>query len=285
MRLVATLLLRDEADVVEANLLHHYAQGVDFIIATDLGSADGSVEILERYASQGRLELRHEPGERFEQARWVTSMARSAATDHGADWVLNMDCDEFWVPKDRTRTLAETFASLPDDVGRTSSRCQNLEGFPGPMTDTPDPDWWLRLVWRRPNTLSERGTPLAARVCHRADPDVEIPNGHHDAIGPRVGAFAESDPFDLLHVPMRSWAQFRNKIDVGARALMANTSLGPEAGWHWRADYERLQRGELEDAYRARCLSVKRLVGGVARRQLVLDTWLRNHLAVLLSSS
>ena len=43
MKLVLTLLVRNEADVVDANLAFHLNAGVDFVIATDNGSEDGSV--------------------------------------------------------------------------------------------------------------------------------------------------------------------------------------------------------------------------------------------------
>ena len=35
MRLVMTLLVRDEEDIVRANVDFHLARGVDFVIATD----------------------------------------------------------------------------------------------------------------------------------------------------------------------------------------------------------------------------------------------------------
>ncbi len=39
MKLVMTLLLRDEEDIVRENLDFHLAQGVDRVIVTDNGSA------------------------------------------------------------------------------------------------------------------------------------------------------------------------------------------------------------------------------------------------------
>ena len=84
MKLVLTLLCRDEADILENMLRFHLEQGVDWIIATDNGSVDGSLAILQRYERQGRLQLIQEPEHTHDQAVWVTRMARIAA-DHGAD--------------------------------------------------------------------------------------------------------------------------------------------------------------------------------------------------------
>ena len=42
MRIVMTLKVRDEADVIDANLRFHLAAGADFFIVTDNGSTDGT---------------------------------------------------------------------------------------------------------------------------------------------------------------------------------------------------------------------------------------------------
>ena len=56
MKVVMTLLARDEADIVDAQIAFHLDAGVDFVVATDNRSQDGTTEILESYARQGRLE-------------------------------------------------------------------------------------------------------------------------------------------------------------------------------------------------------------------------------------
>src|ERR671925_2166412 len=114
-KLVMTVVARDEEDVIEANLDYHLAQGVDFVIATDNRSEDRTPEILSRYERQGLLHLIHEPADDYSHGRWVTRMARLAATDCGADWVINCDADEFWWPK--TGTLKEVFSAIPERFG------------------------------------------------------------------------------------------------------------------------------------------------------------------------
>src|SRR4051795_8731324 len=100
MRLVMTLKVRDEADVIEDNLRYHRALGVDFFVVTDNASVDGTSEILERYASAGLAHVtRIETGTlRDDEESWTTQMARRAANEFEADWIFHNDADELWWP-------------------------------------------------------------------------------------------------------------------------------------------------------------------------------------------
>ena len=115
MKLVMTLLVRDEADILDAQIAFHLHAGVDFVIATDNRSTDGSTEILERYERAGVLHLIRELGDDMRQSEWVTRMARLAATGFDADWVLHADADEFWWP--RGGSLKDVLATVPERYG------------------------------------------------------------------------------------------------------------------------------------------------------------------------
>jgi hypothetical protein len=65
VKIVMTIAVRDEADIIEENLRYHLGAGVDFIIATDHRSEDGTTEILERYERDGLLHLTRETGDAF----------------------------------------------------------------------------------------------------------------------------------------------------------------------------------------------------------------------------
>src|SRR5450759_3201654 len=95
MKLVMTLLVRNEVDVIKANLEYHLAQGVDFVIVTDHGSEDGTSESLREYERMGVAKVIRDEEEGHHQSNRVTRMAEIARLGHGADWVIHNDADEF----------------------------------------------------------------------------------------------------------------------------------------------------------------------------------------------
>jgi glycosyl transferase family 2 len=97
-------------------LSFHLNAGVDFVIAMDNQSVDGTTEILESYARDGDLQLIHQQElDHFERGAWAPRMARLAATDFAADWIINADADEFRWP--RGGSLKDVFAAVPAQFG------------------------------------------------------------------------------------------------------------------------------------------------------------------------
>ena len=88
-KLIMTLLVRDEEDIIEKNIRFHLNHGVDFIIATDNGSVDGTRDILKKYESKGVLHLIDEEIQDFSQAEWVNRMGKLAYEKYHADTLLS----------------------------------------------------------------------------------------------------------------------------------------------------------------------------------------------------
>jgi Glycosyl transferase family 2 len=265
MKLVMTLLVRDEEDIVADAIDFHLDQGVDEVIVTDNGSEDGTLEILRSYEARGVAHVILEPTDDYSQGRWVTRMARMAADELGADWVINSDADEFWWPRDGT--LRSIFEGLGEDVGAVVGRRTNF--VPRPEDGRP---YWERMTLRERESLNPVGKPLPPKVAHRAHPEIEVVQGNHRIKGPDLGSTVDDGSIEILHFPMRSYAQFENKIVKGGRAYARNKELPEKTGRTWRRLYKTWEDGGLPAHYEAN------VVAEAARDDLIEDTRLRDFL-------
>jgi len=208
MKLVTTLLVRDEEDILREHLEYHLNAGVDHVVAIDHRSQDGSREILESYARQGVLTHSREEGTFSRQGAWQTQMSRIAATDHDADWVIPCDADEFWMA--RGSSLKEALAAVPDRVGVV---CGLLRNFV-PLRD--DGGWFVeRLTVRLAGSapINDPATPFrpVVKVGHRASPEVVISSGGAHRVFGLGEAPSGWYPLDVLHFPFRSREQSARK--------------------------------------------------------------------------
>lgn len=273
-----TLLVRDEADIVAANLEYYLAQNPACIIVTDNGSRDGTREILREYENSGRVEVIDEPSLDYSQGEWVTRMARRAFERTGAAWVLNVDADEFWVPLNRRIGLADALAKIPAEFGLVRAHRFDLRYLAGRSERTP---WIDRLVWRDSQTGLDNGRLLGPKMAHRGSASVIVAQGNHSARGLDTNAVFPEEPLEILHLPLRSWSQFSTKIENGGSSYERNETLAPEVGWHWREDYLLLKGGKLFDAFGDRLLTGRALLRGLMSGRLRRDSWLRRHLRSL----
>jgi hypothetical protein len=273
VKLVMTLLARNEADIVDAQIAFHLHAGVDFVIATDNLSSDGTTEILERHARTGHLLLLREDGVDMRQEAWVTRMARLAAVEHGADWVLNSDADEFWWP--RAGSLKEVLAAIPDRFGI-------VRGCWRHFLPRPDDGGFFaeRMTVRlaRPAHPGDKETIFHAhqKVAHRADPEVLVEPGNHDAHGALLEPLRGWFPIEVLHFSFRTAEQLERKS---------------RGGWHFRPDADLVaHQASLLEASRAGTVAEhlasvtvdeESLAAGLAEGRLTVDTRLRDALRAI----
>lgn len=245
MTVVMTMMVRDEADIIAATIEHHLAQGIDRILVTDNASVDGTREILAEYAAIAPITIFDDPEHRKQQAQVVTRMARLAFEEHGADWVLNGDADEFVRAVDPSLTVAEALARTPREIGAFTVPVVNLVG---PMARRGS--GLRRLVLRDERTLEAlRAAGVHAHptpnAVHVGSADVEVAHGNHFVSIEQQGEPPAEAALEVLHLPWRSASQFERKTENMGRAYEQNPDLRPSANHHGMRDWRRMRAGVL----------------------------------------
>ena len=274
-----TLLVRDERDIIEEHLSFHLAAGVDEVIVTDHASTDGTEEVLTRYERDGRVRVLREPDGPFRQREWVTRMARLAASEHGADWVINGDADEFWWP--RGGSLHEVLAAVPRRYGVVQSLVRHFV----PVAD--DGRLFQERMTHRLRPVAPVNDPASPwrpyrKVVHRAAPDVVLVEGGHavrsDDLQPLRGWY----PIECLHFPLRSPAQVERKGQAWGAAVekfYATSEVARSAGTAYHAlQHDAAVRGEAEAYFGALALGPDDMAGGIAAGLIEEDVRVRDAL-------
>jgi hypothetical protein len=272
MKLVMTLLARDEADVIDAWLSYHLNAGADFVVATDNRSADGTTDVLERYGREGHVHLIREAGEDLRQDEWVTRMARLAATDFGADWVVNSDADEFWWP--RGASLRDMLAAVPPRYGTVGAFLRMFPPRPaGEGT-------FAERMTVRFSALAPINDPASLykpirKVIHRAHPEIKVTRGNHALVDSPFAPLRGWFPLEVFHFPLRSPEQAAHKAKLQGEAFK-RIDRAPTA-YHANM-FSALESGKMGEYYDAQVVSDEEVERGVESGRLVIDTRLRGAL-------
>lgn len=212
--ILATLLVRDEEDILGANIKHHISEGIEMFIATDNGSLDKSREILTSFP-QVKVVI-DEPEHNHNQTKWVTRMARLAC-DFCPDWIIHLDCDEFWIGLKNLEKETHNYLNIP--VYKHLSCDLNKYVL--------DESMW--------------------KIAHRPSSEVLISNGNHFAYN--IGEAKMSDNIFIHHFPIRNYSQFEKKVIKGSALLQQPRRMIMNTGIHWQRWYEIYLAGELRKEY------------------------------------
>jgi len=279
MKLVMTLLARDEADIVDSWLAFHLNGGADFVVTTDNRSVDGTTEVLERYAREGYVHLIREPGDDLRQDEWVTRMARLAATDFGADWVINSDADEFWWP--RGASLRDVLAAVPPRYGTVGAFLRMFVPRP------PGEGTFAERMTIRFSALAPINDPASLykpirKIIHRGHPEIRITRGNHALIDSPFAPLRGWFPIEVFHFPLRSPEQCAHKAELQGNAFETHIARAPTA-YHANM-FAALRSGTIGEYYDSLVVADDEVERGVDAGRLVVDARLRDALRQLASS-
>jgi len=203
MTLVETLVVRDGEEMLEAHLAFQFAMGVDFVLAAASRRDDRLADVIEPYEREGVLRLLSPDGRRKVGGDVRAQLERLAVSEHGADWVLNAESDELWVP--RSDSLPAVLAFIPP---RYSVVQALVRVFP-PRPPKDNEMFWERMTVRPsllapmavPEPLDRMLRPLirATLVAQRSRP---VP----------LRAWY---PIEVLRFPFRSVAQALQRLEAG----------------------------------------------------------------------
>jgi hypothetical protein len=197
-------------------------------------------------------------------------MARAAATEYGADWVINTDADEFWMP--RGGTLKEVLQAIPETVGVVWALTCHF--VPRPDDSSPFAER-MTARFSAQAALNDPTSPYRphAKAAHRADPDIVVWFGSHRVQSRRLAPLPGWHPADVFHFPFRSLQQYERK---NVRRAEGDKPLGQ----YVRGLQARVQ-GRIENVYRLLVVDDETLSRGLANGSLVMDTRLRDAVSTL----
>jgi len=203
------------------------------------------------------------------QTAWVSRMARLAATDFGADWVINSDADEFWCS--HGAPMKTVLAEVPARFATVRALMRNFVPRPGDEGFFAD-RMNVRLVPGEATLPRHLVHPFHAqdKVLHRAHPDVAVSAGNHDARWTSSTDLRGFWHFEVLHFPMRTPAQCIEKWSNYVR--------------YGYSGYDVLTDFDAREYYRSLLVDDAALAGGLDCGSYAIDNRLRDALQTIRAS-
>lgn len=230
--IVATILARNEEDILEHNIKHHINEGVDYFIITNNGSTDKTEKIAISF-KQVKFYI-YEPCLNHNQSAWVTRMMKIAQS-WSPEWIIHIDADELWCG-------LKNLKNQKSPVVRTSKIVHHL-----PIYE----DFCIYkcehfIDGEKAKSIGMRNTLY--KIAHKPNPNFVINHGnHHVLINNEIYESEICNNLIIHHYPIRSLKQFFRKVVDGTNAVkklnMDNVAT------HWKEWYEHYENGELENIY------------------------------------
>ena len=214
IKIVATILAKNEEDIIGQMIEHHLSQGVSQIIFTDNNSTDNTRSIVEKFPEV--VEIIDEKDDAFHQSKWVTRMAKMTCK-LDPDWVIHLDADEFWGGLHNLRSM---------QCDSVSSEAMYLH--------PPTEEFSLNNM-RFYLDFDKLPIPQESKIAHRPDPNIEILHGNHGIAGKNC---TSTKKIYRHHFPIRSFSQWKSKASGHLSLVKTNSTCVRWENWYNSASQE-----------------------------------------------
>ena len=257
----------DSIGLIEPFLEHQFKLGVDLVYVIDLGSTDGTLDVLEQSRWGGSVRVHNLPHLRVDSAELVLRLGREKV---GYGWCQLCDPDEFVVVPEGSlgsvlQRLDETGVaaiSIPR-FNMTASRATALAGYLEAGADVRRHLLYeIRERHRRTGkdlVLTRLEPPwifaeIGPKVTFRIERAVGLLGGGHGVETDPPSPNCPDHGLYFRHYPIRSFAEFEQKIRCAETHISAQPHLPPTYAWHWRRWVQLLKQGLLREEYLAQFL-------------------------------
>lgn len=249
VKLVMTILVKNEVDVIESNIKTHANLGVDAFVIMDNGSNDGTREKLDELSKQFDMIIVDEPGKMI-QKKFMTKLAFLAKKKYNPDWIINNDADEFWIPNKGTNL--KEIVSFKGGILQVP-RSNMLP----PVKSLDDTSIWKKSISEVRNQVNYRSSfdneasillgQASRKVMTNPHGLIKINTGNHSAEHIAVWNKFETDKLHIYHYPVRSYEQFYNRVKTRKELLdkFPDIRLGNHEK-RWKKIFE---EGKLKEEY------------------------------------
>ncbi len=257
-KIVMTILVKNEADIIENNIKVHHALGVDAFVVMDNDSTDGTREILEKLKQDIEIEVIEEKG-LYSQKKWMTGLAEIAKKKLGADWVISNDADEFWLPTGN-RSIKEVLSFKGNILvcHRYNMILTNeIENhYFNSIYKVENPIFYDKDRQLQKEKISIVLTKIAPKVIVNPHGLFQISGGNHsavhirnmkDAFGRKSDRRPKFKDIIVYHYPIRSYEQFEKNIKN--RKMLLESGQDIRMGYHYKRWVRIYNSGSLKEEY------------------------------------